>query len=180
MTRPQPTSSFRPFFQSFGLFCSSSSYTSLSNTLYYRVSGTALRVPNLRAVAPALVRGAQDPPADPTGLVAGTTAVALHHLPRHTQRMDLPRPGLKDKEVVPVFGQAWPQEVWVRICTTGSGNPVHKSDPNRRLGIGNGLGWRGHLDGSVSLNPNPRFPPDGDRLRGTTIIEARVPRTLVR
>lgn len=108
LSEPQPTSSFQLFSQSFGLLCSSSSYTTSSDTLSYPVNGVAPVVLKLGIAELALVRWAQV--AGSIGSVVGTTVV-LHHLPHRTQRVDLPRPSLKVEAVAPAFGRVWLQEV---------------------------------------------------------------------
>ena len=126
-------------------------------------------------MAPVPVRGAQGLEVDLTGLVAEITVVVLHRLPLLTQRMDLRHPSLKVKAEVRVFGRAWRQAVSVRISITEPHNPVH--NPSRRLGIGKGQGRRDPTGGLVSHNR--RFHPNGDRTRGLTMIEVKVPRTWV-
>ena len=75
------------------------------------MNGIVLGVLKLGTAATVLVRGVQDSVAGSTGSTAETTVAVLHHLPRHTQRMELPRPSLKGKAAVPDFGLVWPQEV---------------------------------------------------------------------
>lgn len=144
---------------------------------FYPVNGVVLGVLQRGTVAPVLVRGVQDPEADPAGLVVEITLVVLHHLPLPTQRMDLRRPDLKDKAEVRAFGQVWQQVASARISITGPRNPVRSL--NRRLGIGKGLGWRDRRDILVSLNRNRRLHLDGDRPRGPMIIEVKVPQISV-
>jgi hypothetical protein len=106
VTGPQRTSSFPGFSPSFGLLCSSLSYTTSSATLSYPVNGTVLGVLKLGTVVLA-----RDSVAGLVGSVVDINLIAHPHHPRHTQRMDLPRPGLKDKLVAPAFGQVSLPEV---------------------------------------------------------------------
>ena len=142
------------------------------------MNGVILGVLPQGTVAPVPVRGGQDPEADITGLMVEITVVVLHRLLLlPTQKMDLRRPGLKDKAEVRAFGQAWLQAASVRIFITEPHNPVRNL--SRRLGIGKDLGWRGHPGGLVNHNHNRRLHLDGDRLQGLMIIEVKVPRTSV-
>ena len=128
-------------------------------------------------VVPDLARGVQDPEGDPTGSTVETTVVVLHHLPPLTQRVKVRRPRPKDKVEVRAFGRVWLRADWVRISITGPHNLAR--NPNRRLGTGKGLGWRDRRGGLANLNRNRGLRPDGGRPRGSTIIEAKVPRTWV-
>lgn len=137
------------------------------------MNGEVPGVPTRGTVAPAPVHGVRGQEA---GILAEITVVVLHHLLLLlTQRTVLRRPDLKDKAEVRAFGQAWPQAVSVRISMTGLHNPVRNL--NRRLGIGKGLRRRGHPGGLVNPSHNHL---DGDRPRGSMMIEVKVPRTWVR
>ena len=112
-----------------------------------------------------------------TDLVVETIALVLDHLPLLTRRVEVRLPLLKDKAEARAFGLVWRRAVWARISTTEQRNPEHNL--NQRLGIGNGLRWRGRRGGLADLNHNRRLGIVGVRPRGSTIIEVKVPQTWV-
>ena len=174
LTESQPTISFRPSFPSSGSLCSSISRITSSDTSFYPVNGVVPGVLTRGTVAPVPVQRVQDLEAD---TMVEITVAVLHHLLLLTQRMDLRHSDPKDKAEVQASGLAWPQAASVRISITEPHNPVRNL--SRRLGIGKGLGWRGHPGGLVNPNRSRRLHLDGDRPRGSMMIGVRVLRTWV-
>ena len=148
------------------------------------MSGAVPGVPSRGTVVPVLVHGVQVSGVDLVdlaGSMGGTTVVVLHHLPLLTQKKAL-HPNLKAE--VPDSGQVWQQVVWVHTSSTEPPNHANNlnlnRNLNRRLGTGNGPGWRDRLGGLVNPNRNRHLHRGGDRLRRLMIIEEKVPRTWVR